>query len=174
MRKGEAGCLVILMVAVPLAVHTQTQKEFIVKRLAAFETPKDIAVAFAARFTDTQCNENDVRATDPQIAVVSPELYSLFKSEREAVLLDPTLAPFAEQQARLIVLSRQAMRYENNNQPAEARACFRQIAEELGIVAGKGGKLPAGAAKPEGEAIDEIRCTIVDPKAPAPVLAAVS
>jgi hypothetical protein len=142
--------------------HTQEQKEFIVRRLAAFETPKDIAIAFAARFRDTACHEDDVRATDPRLAVIAPDLYSLFQGERERILLDPTAAPFAEQRARLIVLSRQAERYENNNQPAEARAVFRQIAEELGVVGGKPGKAGKQDAPP-AEQIDEIRVTIIDP-----------
>jgi hypothetical protein len=142
--------------------HTQEQKEFIVRRLAAFETPKDIAIAFAARFRGTACHEDDVRATDPRLAVIAPDLYALFASERERILLDPTAAPFVEQRARLIVLSRQAERYENNNQPAEARAVFRQIAEELGVVGGKPGKAPP----PPGDAVLEITAitrTVVDP-----------
>jgi hypothetical protein len=152
--------------------HTTEQKQFIVRRLAVFETPKDIATAFAARFRDTACHEDDVRATDPRLAVVSPDLYSLFKNERERVLLDETLAPFAEQRARLIVLSRQAERYENNNQPAEARAVFRQIAEELGIVGGKPGKSKVAAdesATPEVKQIT-VKRLIVDPTAEQSVL----
>jgi hypothetical protein len=153
--------------------HTKEQKEFIVRRLAAFETPKDIATAFVARFPDTACNEDDVRATDPRLAVVAPELFVLFTTEREAALLDPSLAPFAEQRARLIVLSRQAERYENNNQPAEARAVFRQIAEELGVVAGgKGGKAPGKSdadATPEFKAIKVTHTVVYPPTETSPV-----
>lgn len=150
----------------PRNAHTTEQREFIVRRLAAFETPKDIAVAFAARFRDTACNEDDVRATDPRLAVVSPDLYSLFASERERVLLDPTAAPFTEQRARLIVLSRQAERYENNNQPAEARAVFRQIAEELGVVAGGKGTGKGKQDAPTGPPVASITRTIIDPVIP--------
>lgn len=148
-----------------MASHTKEQREFIVRRLAAFESPRDVAIAFAIRFKDTACGENDVRATDPRLVPVDPELYALFLSERDRVLLDPSLAPFAEQRARLIVLSRQAERYENNNQPAEARAVFRQIAEELGVIGAKG----VGAkVTDKPREITEIVETIIDPAA-APV-----
>jgi hypothetical protein len=145
-----------------VAAHTAEQKRFIVLRLAAFETPRDIAIAFATRFKDTACNENDVLASDPRIAVVEPDLYKLFYDERKRIVEDPNAAPFAEQRARLIVLSRQAERYENNNQFAEARAVFRQIAEELGLIGPKGKPIPA-----VGETIEEvtrITRTIIDPK----------
>jgi hypothetical protein len=151
-----------------MAVHTKEQREFIVRRLAAFETPRDIAVAFAARFKDTACGEDDVLAVDPRIAIVDPDLHTLFRIEREKILDDPNAAPMAEQRARLIVLSRQAERYENNNQPAEARAVLRQIAEETGAVAGKGGAKAAALSSAMGvEEVVAITRTVVDPKVPA-------
>lgn len=150
---------------------TQPQREFIVKKLAAFEMPQAIAAALAAVFPGASCNENDILACDPRTAVVSPELHTLFLAERERVLLDPRSAPFADQRARLIALSNQAEFYGNNRQPVEQRTVFRHIAEELGgMVSGKGGK--AGAAStPTAEVVDEIRITIVDPKPPEPVAA---
>lgn len=151
-------------------VHTQEQRAFIVRMLAAFYSPKDICAAFAALFRDTACDERDVLATDPRVSVVAPELHALFRAERERVLTDPSLAPFAEQQARLIVLSRQAERYEANNQPAEARAVLRQIAEELGVVGGKsagGAKDKADPSKTPDVKSIEVTRTIVDPVAPA-------
>lgn len=151
-------------------VHTRAQREFIVRRLAAFETTKDIAVSFSIMFPDTACTENDVRACDPRIVILDPELHSLFKQERERILIDPSLVPFAEQRARLIVLNRQAERYENNNQPAEARAVFRQIAEELGIVPskGSGGRFSNDDKTPRE--ILEIIETIIDPVQPESVV----
>ena len=144
--------------------HTSAQKEFIVRRLGAFYTPKDIATAFRTQWPDTKCDENDVNATDPRLVVVSPDLHAAFYSERERVLEDPNAAPFVQQQARLIALSRQAERYENNNQPAEARAVFRQIAEELGVVSGKGGgKAPAPSTPGTDGHVVAITRTIIDP-----------
>ena len=146
---------------------TNEHKEFIVRQLAAFYTPRDICQQVAAKYAGVKVNENDVLATDPRVSVVSPELFMLFRSERERVLDDPDSAPFAEQKARLIALSRQADRYESNNQPAEARQVYRQIAEELGVVGGaKAGKAaPVPAA--DLPTLTGIKRTVVDPAHPA-------
>ena len=162
-RKGGAGCFVIHT----MAVHTVAQKEFIVKKLAAFEPPRAIALAFAAVFRDTKCDENDVLATDPANNVVAPELFALFISERERILLDPDSAPFANQKARLIALSNQAKFYGGNNQLDAQRTVFRQIAEEQGVIGAKGtGKATPAAAEPAVEVVAITR-TIVD-AAPVP------
>lgn len=147
--------------------HTSTQRAFIVRRLAAFEPPRAIVLDFMALFPDTRCDENDVRALNPETgAIVSPELFDLFKKERERVLLDPGSAVFADQKARLIALSADARFYGNNNQLPERRAVLRQIAEEVGVVGGKsGGKSAPGASAsdtPEFKKIEVTR-TVVDP-----------
>lgn len=146
--------------------HTAVQKAFIVRRLAAFYSPREIAAAFAAVFPDTACNENDVMATDPRVNVVSPELHALFMTERERVLLDEKSAPYAQQLARLIVLSRQVEDAIARGDPAGARAILRQIAEETGAVGGKAGAAKSSKAV-EGEPVTAIEWQIVDP-APVP------
>lgn len=150
-----------------MAAHTQAQKEFIVRRLAAFEPPRAIVVAFCLAFNDTRCTEMDVLAVDPETQPVSPELHSLFLSERERVLLDPKSAPFADQRARLIALSADATFYGRNNQLAERRAVLRQIAEETGAIAKGSGKASGAAAAPANDVapIAAIKRTIVDPAA---------
>jgi hypothetical protein len=149
--------------------HTQAQRAFIVRKLAAFEPPRSIVVDFCAVFPDTRCAEDDVRRVDPASgAVLSPELHDLYQKTREAVLLDPSSAPFANQQARMIALSKQAMFYSGNNQLAEMRAVLRQIAEEQGVVGGKGKEKAAGSAAatgtPDFKKIEVTR-TVVDPVA---------
>ncbi len=145
----------------PRNSHNAVQQAFIVKKLAQFEPPRAISAAFAAVFPDVKCNENDILAIDPETTVVTPDLHALFLATRNAVLLDPKSAVFADQQARLIALSNQARFYAGNNQFAEQRLVLRQIAEELGVVGGaKAGK---AAAVPAAEQIDEIRVTYVDP-----------
>lgn len=145
--------------------HTQIQKEFVVRKLAAFEPPRAITTAFVAAFPETACNENDVLAVDPETTVVSPELYALFLAERERILLDPRSAPFADQRARLIALSNHAKFYSGNNQFPEMRNVLRQIAEEQGTI-GKGkaavSSVPVSA---DGPVVTEIVRRIVDPKA---------
>lgn len=156
--------------------HTKPQQEFIVRKLAAFEPPRAIVLDFAAVFPDTRCDENDVRRLDPANGRVSFELFTLFKTTREAVLLDPDSAPFAAQQARLVALSKDALFYRGNNQLPESRAVLRQIAEELGAVGqgSKGAKGKEAAAEAAKEPVVEIRRKIIDPNfsAAAPVATA--
>lgn len=144
---------------------TQPQREFIVKKLAAFEPPQAIAAAFAAVFPGAKINENDILACDPRTTVVSPDLHAVYMAERERVLMDPRAATFADQRARLIALSNQAEYYGNNRQPAEQRTVFRQIAEELGVVTGKGGKQPAAGDDKDLLPITGIKRIVVDPVA---------
>lgn len=134
-----------------MAELSKAHREFIVKKLAAFYTPRDIAAQLSAQF-GLKCNENDVLANDPRVSVVDPDLFMLFRKEREAILDDPDAAPYADQKARLISLSRQAERYEGNNQPAEARHVYRQIAEELGVIGAKGAAAGKAAASSDAPA----------------------
>lgn len=131
-------------------VHSQAQREFIVKSLAAFKPPRAIVADFSALFPDTKCDENDVKRLDPKLALVAPDLVTLFLAERERIKADPMSVPFSEQWARIKVLNEQVEFYISNNQFAEARVALRQIAEEQGIVGGKGPKLAAPAAGGEG------------------------
>lgn len=126
------------MVADTSKTLTNAHKEFIVKRLAAFYTPSVICQQLVAQF-GIKCNENDILANDPTACVVSPELFMLFRAERERVMMDPHSDPYTDQKARLVVLSQMVDRYKNNNDPANARAVLKQIAEELGVVGGKAG-----------------------------------
>lgn len=155
---------------VPRNTLTAVQQAFIVRKLAAFEPPRAISAGFAAVFPESKCNENDILAIDPETTVVPPDLHALFLATRNAVLLDPKSAIFADQQARLIALSNQARYYAGNNQFAEQRLVLRQIAEELGVVGGaKAGK---AASKPDAaEQIDEIRVTYISAKDGKPVVA---
>jgi hypothetical protein len=146
--------------------HTKEQREFIVRRLAQFETPRDICLAFVASFPDVKCAEQDVIASDPRISVVPFDLFTLFRSETAAYLAQDPL--FADQRARIHAMSKQAEFAIARGAPAESRTIFRQIAEELGVVAGKGGAKAALAPGKDAEPIAEIRVTYVDPKPPEP------
>lgn len=142
---------------------TSAQCEFIVRKLAAFEPPRSITIDFCAIFAGTRCTEDDVKRLDPSAgAALSPELHSLFIASRESVLLDPASAPFADQTARLIALSKQAAFYIGNNQLAESRMVLRQIAEEKGVLGAKtrGTGTPSETEYP----VTSITRTIVDPK----------
>lgn len=141
--------------------HTLEQREFIVRRLAAFDTPRAITIAFTANFPGTPCSEQDVLASDPRVSIVPPELFLLFRSETAAYLAQDPL--FADQRARLHVLSKQVEDAISRNDQAGARAIFRQIAEEKGDIGTKGGAARVPAAPVAGEEITAITRTVVDP-----------
>lgn len=145
-------------------VLSPTQREFIVRKLAAFDFPRAIVIDFAAQFPGSKCDENDVKRLDPVAgAILSPELHTVFVAAREYVYLNPEDAgPYIKQLARLLGLNKQAEMYVGNNQLAEARAVWRQMAEEQGIVGGKGTAKTKDADKPEP--IRAITRTIIHPK----------
>jgi hypothetical protein len=138
---------------------TPQHREFIVKRLAAFWPPRDICLQLVAQF-GVKCSENDVLANDPTTVIVPPELFMLFRSEREKVLNDPTADPYTDQKARLILLSNMVDRYKNNNQHAEARSVMQQIAMETGV--GAKGAPAKGADVPDFKEVT-VKRTVVHP-----------
>lgn len=150
--------------------HTRQQQEFIVRKLAALEPPREIVRNFMAVFTDTKCDENDVRRLDPSNVALPFDLFTIFSAERERIRNDPNSAPFADKKLRLVALSRDVEAYRSNNQPAEARSVMRQIAEEQGAIGGKGAAAKGGtvAAPSDGKPVAEIVRKIIDPKAPEP------
>ena len=148
-----------------MTTHTKLQKEFIVKRLAAFANANDIILEFAKLFPGTVCTPADVAANNPRESIIDPDLHALFRSEREQNIIDPERCLFGQQAARLFALSALAERLFANNQPHDARSVLRQIAEEQGMVGGKSGRVDP--AVPPGEKVTEITRTIIDPAAPS-------
>lgn len=147
-----------------MAKHSKEQREYIVRALAALVPAQDIAVRFMSQWTDTTCTIEDVDALDPKFGVIlPPELHAEFTATRERVLTDPSAAPFAEQRARLVVLSQQAADYHARKDYPNVRAVFRQIAEETGdVTSGKGGKVVAPTGK-DAESVTEIQRIVVYP-----------
>jgi hypothetical protein len=139
--------------------HTKTEQEFIVRKLAAREPPKEIVANFAAIFPNTKCDETDVRRLMPGNVVLPPELHALYAEERERVKNDPESAPYSDQQERLRIYSQDVNFHRSNNQRAEARGVLRLIAEELGVIGGKLGK----GAPADSEPVASITRTIVYP-----------
>lgn len=143
---------------------TSLQREFIVRRLAAFDFPRAIVNSFSAQFPGSKCDDDDVKRLDPATgAVLSPELHAIFVAAREQVFLNPESAgPYIKQLSRLLAMDKQAHYYLGNNEPAKALAVWRQMAEEQGVVGGKGAAKAKDADKPEP--IRAITRTIIHPK----------
>lgn len=148
---------------------TAEQKAFVIKRLAAFYAPSEIAADFLRQWRGmtAQTLVDAITGLDPVNIILGPDESALFHAERARVLDNMELAaPFVQQKVRLLTLSRLARKFLDNNQAGEARAVFRQIAEEQGIGAGSKGKTPDG---PTDLPVVSITRTIVYPTAPAEV-----
>lgn len=150
-----------------MIAFTKEQREFIVLRLARFETPAEIVAAFLNEWRDTHCDEAAVMALDPgRGAIHAPELIKEFQNTRERILTDPAAAPAADKRVRLIILQRMADKARGNNQIDLAARLLAQIAVESDGVAGAGA---GGLGGPPGDATDRrITRRIVDPAEPVP------
>lgn len=146
------------------SLFTLEQKKFIAIRLGEYDAPREIASAFAVRFPDTRCGENDVIANDPRIVPAAPEVHEAFWTGRRNIILDPDAAPFADIKVQNIALSKDVESLRANNQKAESRIVMRQLAELNGHVGAKGagGKVAAADSK-DTLPVLAITRTVIDP-----------
>jgi hypothetical protein len=141
-----------------MSLHTKEQREFIVRQLAAFYSPKDIVSTFALRWPDTACSEADIVACNPKLSVVSPELCALFEAERVRFMETvDDLAPTKDKRVRLVELHRIFEAFRNNRMLGAAAEILGRIAAEMGDVA------PVSDAPP----VTSITRTVIDPAKPA-------
>jgi len=144
----------------PLSVE---EKSFVVLRLARFGEPADVIEAFNDRFARRPLKP-EILALDPRYSLLSPDHSTLYANERKRVLADPTsVAPYANRAARMISLSDMAADYRERRDLPNARAVFRQLAEEQAAADEVAAAAPLGA--PTGSA--EIVWKIIDPVEPA-------
>lgn len=140
-----------------MAVLTRIQREFIVRKLGALWTPRDILPMLQAAFPDIKCTEQDVLKNDPQVVMLEPELARIYEEELEINRAKPPI--YASQWARLKRLSNDIDYYYGNNQRIEAQRLIRQVAEECGAIGA--GKTPQQSAS-EAPKVDRIIHEIVD------------
>lgn len=151
-----------------MAKHTKEQREFIVRKLAAFWTPSETIAHFRTRWQDTACDEIDVTALDPDNgAIIGPDEHTTFVNVRNATRAEmERLWPNVSESMRVMLLGmtrdhavqRNRNAFELANKTAET---FAKI--ESGFFSGKAGASPA----PGGEASaapTTITWKIVDPK----------
>jgi hypothetical protein len=149
----------------PAANHTAPQREFIVRRLAAFRSPRAIVAEFARAYPGVYIHETEVEALDPmRFAVLPPDLAELYRTTRESILADPESDPFTKRKARLIVLSEMvADAMARGAPPSDIRSIFNQIEQmELNAKVAGGDAPPGGGA--EGAPAKVITWQIVDPE----------
>lgn len=140
-----------------MAAHTREQRDFIVRRLAAFYTQEDIVAEFAILWDDTKCDALDVRECDPRFSVIDPDLFQLYTDERARFLENmDAAAPTRDSRVRVVMLHREAERARARGAVTTLQSLLAQIAVETGGAGGS--QAPAG-----GGAVTEIRRVIVRP-----------
>jgi len=115
-----------------MAAHTREQRDFIVRRLAAFYTPDDIIAQFTERWSN-RCTVNDIRACDLRYSLIDPDLEALYHAERALFLENMDLAaPTRDPRVRIVMLHRAAEKARENNQVQLLQSILAQIALETG------------------------------------------
>lgn len=151
-----------------MAIHTEEQRVFIVRRLAEFDAAEEIAAAFKLRWPTTACDANDVAANDPRRGLNDEKLLAIFNSRRATFLNDfATAAPTADKTVRLIELHNMFRVARDRNALVIAAELLEQIAkEQADFYSGKSGGKVMPAPGESVEEVTRITRTIVDPAAP--------
>src|SRR5690349_18679933 len=111
---------------------TDEIKEFIVKGLAYFDSPTQVAEAVKAQF-DIEITRQHVYAYDPKSSQqMSPRWSELHAVTREKFLSEIAGIGIANKAVRLRMLERYALRAEAANYTMRAAALLEQAAKECG------------------------------------------
>ena len=111
---------------------TDEIKEFIVKSLAHFDSPTQVAEAVKANF-DIVVSRQQVYAYDPAcLQTPAPRWRELHAATRAAFLRDIAEISIAQKAVRLRTLERMAARAEANKQMERVAAFLEQAAKECG------------------------------------------
>jgi hypothetical protein len=113
---------------------TDEIKEFIVKGLACFDSPSQVAEAVKANF-DVEVTRQHVYAYDPASSqLMAPRWKELHAATRQAFLSDVAQISIAQKAVRLRTLERLVQRAEANRQMERVAAFLEQAAKECGGV----------------------------------------
>lgn len=117
-----------------MAKLTEPQKLFIVKALACFDTPTQVANAVREEF-GIEVDRRQVAEYDPSKASgrdVSAKLRAIFDATRQAFKDDVSTIPIASQAYRLRTLNRLLVKVEGQGNTALAAQLVEQAAKETG------------------------------------------
>jgi hypothetical protein len=115
-----------------MPILTDEIKTFIVKRLACFDSPSQVADAVKADF-DIRISRQHVYAYDPNASqAMSPRWRELHAAARAAFLRDAAEIGIVHKTVRLRMLDRMAHEAEGRNYFALAAALLEQAAKECG------------------------------------------
>jgi hypothetical protein len=128
-----------------MPILTDEIKAFIVKGLACFDTPSQVAEAVKATF-DLEINRQQVHTYDPDCSQPpAPRWRELHAATRERFLSDAAEIGIAQKAVRLRMLERYVQRAEARSFFTQAAAFLEQAAKECGGVY-ESRKPPKGAA----------------------------
>ena len=115
-----------------MAILTDEIKEFIVKGLAHFDTPSQVAQAVRETF-GIAVSRQQVFSYDPEGSRPPAERWvALHAATRAKFLADVAAIGVAQKVVRLRMLNRMAQRAEASNHITLATACLEQAAKECG------------------------------------------
>lgn len=117
-----------------MAKLTEPQKLFIVKALACYDTPTQVANAVRDEFA-IEVDRRQVAEYDPSKAsgrYVSTKLRAIFEATRKAFKDDVSTIPIASQAYRLRTLNRLLVKVEGQGNTALAAQLVEQAAKETG------------------------------------------
>ncbi len=135
-RAGDSAeapaCTRLLQNEESMPTLSDEMKAFIVKRLACFDTPSQVAAAVKANF-DIEIARQHVYAYDPNSSErISPRWRELHAATRAAFLRDAAEIGIAHRTVRLRMLDRMTRNAEAHNYFALAAALMEQAARECG------------------------------------------
>lgn len=153
-----------------MAVHTEDQRVFIVRRLAVFDAPEEIIADFKRAWPTTNCEPIDIAANDPRRGLTDEKLIAVFNSRR-AVEMKELERLWPSMSETLQITLRRLTRREEKLHDHQAYDLANKTAAEIakivsGFYASKGGaaNVPAVAGD---EPITSITRTIIDSAVPA-------
>ena len=128
---------------------TDEIRTFIVKGLACFDSPSQVAEAVKAHF-DVEISRQHVYAYDPRASQrMAPRWRELHAATRQAYLREVAEIGIAHKTVRLAMLDRMAHKAMMDNYFIEAAAFLEQAAKECGGSYERRGSAMAGAQCPE-------------------------
>lgn len=145
-----------------MAALTDDVRAFIVRALACYDTPSQVAAAVKEEF-GLEIMRQQVAAYDPTKATskkgLAPKWIALFEATRKKFLEDVSQIPIANQATRLRVLDRLLRQAEANRNAPLAAQLLEQAAKEVGgaytdrrrlIGDGPGGSIPVSGTVTHG------------------------
>ena len=116
----------------PMSTLTDEIKEFIVKRLACFDTPSQVVEAVNVNFEVT-VSRQQVHRYDPNCSEPPAQRWKiLHAATRQAWLREVAEIGIAQKAVRLAMLDRMARHTMANNRIDRALSCLEQAAKECG------------------------------------------